>query len=285
MRCSNPDEMSAPTSRSVVDLRGKVSLVCLETRSLDLALNAIRRCTADFDFDQILLFTDQDWTVDGIEVVRCEPIRDAREYSAFMLGDFHRHIRTPHFLVVQWDGFVIHPEKWREDFLDYDYIGAPWPHRGNAVGNGGFSLRSVRLHRAVSALAKPECHPEDSFICLWNRPELEAQGMRFAPLELAREFSAETDGFERRPFGFHRFCNFNEAYDESGLVAFLRAAPDSVVRSTEGRVLLKNAVLLKRTAVVREIAARRMGGPLRMRIDTCSVLLRYALRRTLGLTG
>lgn len=273
-----PERMQPP----VVDLRGRVALMCLETRHLELAMNAIRRCTDSFLFDEIVLFTDQDWTVDGVKVVRCEPIHSAEEYSKFMLGDFHEHIRAPHFLVVQWDGFVIHPEKWREDFLDCDYIGAPWPHHDNAVGNGGFSLRSVRLHRAVSTLDKPVCHPEDSFICLWERPRLEAMGMRFAPLALAREFSAEADGFERRPFGFHRFGNFNEAYDEGGLVAFLQAAPDAIVRSTEGRSLLKNALLLGRKAVVREIASRRLGGPLRMRVDTLSVLARYWLRRTVS---
>lgn len=268
-----------PEKTLIADLRGRVALVCLETRHLGLALNAIRRCTERFRFDEILLFTDQDWVVDGVTVVRCEPIRSAQEYSKFMLGDFHRHIRAPHFLVAQWDGFVIHPEKWREDFLAWDYIGAPWPHRDDAVGNGCFSLRSVRLHQAVSTLPQPECHPEDSFICLWNRPQLEALGMRFAPLALAREFSAETDGYEYQPFGFHRFGNFNEAYDEAGLLDFLRAAPDDILLSTEGRVLLKKSLLLGRRAVTRELMARRLAGPLRMRIDTLWIRLRYGLRR------
>jgi len=263
----------------IADLRGRVALVCLETRHLGLALNAIQRCTQGLRFDEILLITDQDWQVDGVTVVRCEPIRSAEEYSRFMLGDFHRHIRAPHFLVVQWDGFVMHAEKWRDEFLEYDYIGAPWPHRDHAVGNGGFSLRSVRLHEAVSRLPQPECHPEDSFICLWNRPQLEAQGLRFAPLALAREFSAETDGYEYRPFGFHRFGNFNEAYDEAGLLGFLRIAPDGILRSTEGRELLKKSLLLGRKAVVRELVSRRLQGPLRMRVDTLWVALRYSLRR------
>ena len=259
--------------------RYRVALVCLETRHLGLALNAIHRSTAQLRFDEILLFTDQDWVVDGVTVVRCESIRSAEEYSKFMLGDFHRHIRAPHFLVVQWDGFVMHPEKWRDDFLDWDYIGAPWPHRDYAVGNGGFSLRSVRLHQAVDTLPKPECHPEDSFICLWNRPQLEALGMRYAPLAVARQFSAETDGYEHRPLGFHRFGNFNEAYEEAALVDFLRSAPDEVVRSTEGRVLLKKSLLLGRRAVTRELISRRLSGPLRMRIDTLWIVLRYSLRR------
>src|ERR1700722_12124880 len=55
--------------------------------------------------------------------------------------------KTSHCLTIQYDGFVLDSDMWRAEFLDYDYIGAPWPHRGYAVGNGGFSLRSVEMMR------------------------------------------------------------------------------------------------------------------------------------------
>ena len=43
---------------------------------------------------------------------------------------------------------------WRPEFLDYDYIGAVWPHVLDKynVGNGGFSLRSKALLEACRAL-------------------------------------------------------------------------------------------------------------------------------------
>ena len=31
------------------------------------------------------------------------------------------------FLTIWTDGFIVHPEMWRDEFLKYDYIGAPWP--------------------------------------------------------------------------------------------------------------------------------------------------------------
>ena len=37
------------------------------------------------------------------------------------------YIDTDYVLLVHADGFVIHPESWRDEFLDYDYIGSPWP--------------------------------------------------------------------------------------------------------------------------------------------------------------
>jgi len=58
-------------------------------------------------------------------------------------------------LLVQPDGFVINPDKWDNQFFEYDYIGAPWeqvPHsyldpwgKPHRVGNGGFSFRSKKL--------------------------------------------------------------------------------------------------------------------------------------------
>ena len=37
------------------------------------------------------------------------------------------HIQTSHCLLIQSDGFVLFPDKWDDSWLDYDYIGAPWP--------------------------------------------------------------------------------------------------------------------------------------------------------------
>ena len=147
------------------------------------------------------------------------------EYSRFCLEDLHWYVDTPHVLIVQYDGFVLHPESWRNEFLDFDYIGAPWhiipwniemghfdaSMRGkDIVGNGGFSLRSKRLLEASSGLVKngtiTQSHPEDVAYCSWHREQFENTGMRFAPVELAQMFSLESDYYELdKQFGFHSF--------------------------------------------------------------------------------
>jgi len=33
-------------------------------------------------------------------------------------------VNGTHVLVMQWDGFILHPELWDRAFLDDDYIGA-----------------------------------------------------------------------------------------------------------------------------------------------------------------
>ena len=50
---------------------------------------------------------------------------DAFKYKmVYELGD---HIHTDYAMSVHADGFIVHPEMWRDEFLKYDYIGAPWP--------------------------------------------------------------------------------------------------------------------------------------------------------------
>jgi hypothetical protein len=97
------------------------------------------------------------------------------EYSWFMMFALWRFIETEYVLIVQEDGWILDISNWRDDYLDYDYIGAPitlgrvdtpegiyWMHsfgwyehvnRAGAVVmpvlNGGFSLRSRRMLRAL----------------------------------------------------------------------------------------------------------------------------------------
>ena len=166
----------------------------------------------------------------------CPPLRlrdrGIDDYSNYFLYDIWRHVDTPFALVVQGDGFVINPHRWTDEFLEYDYIGAPWQVRRNAyidpfgnhqrVGNGGFSLRSRKLlttpqevevpwdvnasnfyrHMGAGSLA------EDGNICVHNRHIFESQGNKFAPVRLAARFSQERRVPESRgiePFGFHEF--------------------------------------------------------------------------------
>ena len=57
-------------------------------------------------------------------------------------------LRYKKCLIVQDDGMLL--RKGLEKFLEYDYVGAPWTHNDvlktkNGVGNGGFSLRNIRM--------------------------------------------------------------------------------------------------------------------------------------------
>ncbi len=185
-----------------------------------------------------------------------------------------------HALVVQWDGFVVHPECWDSRFLEYDYIGAPWHALGDAVGNGGFSLRSKRLLDALRQLDVPEPHPEDYRICVTHRAELESRfGIRFAPPDIAARFSWEAVEPPEPTFGLHGFFNFHRAMSEPALIEYLGLCDDAMLRTVEARRLLKNLYRASMRDAARELHARRMRGPLRMRLDAWKLRIFAALRR------
>lgn len=124
-----------------------------------------------------------------------ELLNDWQKYSEFYIREFAKHVDTEYALCFHPDSFIANPEAWEDDFLKYDYMGAPWRHMGKPfVGGGGFSVRSKRLLDYVSKNYKKiggPFHPEDVWICETARPHLEREGMTFAPVELAERFSKE----------------------------------------------------------------------------------------------
>ncbi|BAN23602.1 DUF5672 family protein [Caballeronia insecticola] len=109
----------------------------------------------------------------GVAHVRITPLTYV-EYSWFILFALWRVIETDYALIVQDDGWVLDGANWRDEYFEYDYIGAPchqalvetsegsqamrsfsWyglldrpEYKVWHVQNGGFSLRSQRLLRA-----------------------------------------------------------------------------------------------------------------------------------------
>ena len=47
--------------------------------------------------------------------------------NRFLMEDLHKYFETSHCLYVEADSFVVNADLWKEEFLEFDYIGAPWP--------------------------------------------------------------------------------------------------------------------------------------------------------------
>jgi len=202
----------------------KLALVIADTYpDPGIVRHVLAQCLGAHDFDECLVLSDRN-LFPGTHWVPIAPMRNIRDYEAVILDLLPLESRCDQNLIVQWDGFILDGRRWEADFAGQDYIGAPWPHMGGRVGNGGFSLRSARLLRAVRDLHRPgpEDEPaEDVQICLTWRPQLEALGMRFADPGLAGRFSVETPGatgmFET--FGFHGAFNFPLVMPERDILA------------------------------------------------------------------
>jgi hypothetical protein len=150
-----------------------------------------------------------------IDVVKIPHIDCLQKYSRFVIHDLHKHFDTEHVMIAQADGFILNPDAWQKEFLDFDYIGAPWwwYTDGYNVGNGGFCIRSKRLMKHLSdtydeteaRYGRDIFHPEDHYICRTMRKSLEdCSGFTFAPGEIAGKFSVE-NGRWNGQFGFHDF--------------------------------------------------------------------------------
>lgn len=224
-----------------------VTLCCVDTRSPLQAIHALQQCMQYADFGQVLLIGAADAAAhlpaDGsISLTPIEPLCNIDAYSRFMLKELHAHIHTDHVLVVQWDGFIIDPAHWHDDYLKWDYIGAPWYHGASPgyVGNGGFSLRSRKLLAATPHLSTLPGEPEDMTICVHQFYALHTQhDIQVAPVELAKEFSCEY-GTYRRSFGFHGMHNFAHLMSTSELRTWLHAAPAGILVSAQARKLVKS---------------------------------------------
>lgn len=184
-----------------------VTLVAATSVNVAATILAIEASMSVMSFGACKLFTHAipNRTMREVEVILIPELHSSMEYSQFILRSLAEHVATSHCLVVQWDGYVHDPGRWDPAFLDYDYIGASWPQflDGHDVGNGGFSLRSKRLLEACRSEHFEGSHPEDVAIGRQNRTWLEAQGLRFAPKEVADTFSAERASLIDRTFGFH----------------------------------------------------------------------------------
>ena len=186
-----------------------ITLFGLDCVDIGRLIQAMEICAKDFEFGKIKLLTSLE--SDSSYIIKIAPINSIEAYNLFMIKEMNSHIDTDFALVIQYDGFILNPAAWTDEYLKYDYIGAPWYEDGRfTVGNGGFSLRSKRL---LEILQKDETiqisadEPEDTFICIEKREYLESKGINFAPADLARQFSLEAnenDGVEwTNQFGFH----------------------------------------------------------------------------------
>ncbi|GBF97808.1 hypothetical protein Rsub_11334 [Raphidocelis subcapitata] len=134
------------------------------------------------------------------------------EYNALLLSKAFWHaVAGEHVLIFQLDSALCaaSPHK-LDDFLEYDYVGAPWPesyggpdHRPGC-GNGGLSLRRrSAMLRSLERTGAPTNRNEDLVFC----DGLSAIGGRLPTRETARTFAVEMMFYER-PLGLHKFWQF-----------------------------------------------------------------------------
>jgi hypothetical protein len=140
-----------------------------------------------------------------------------KDYNCIFYNEsFYDLIPTETFLIFQTDSMILSENKDNiNDFLKYDYVGAPWPHTMGdlgymKVGNGGLSLRKKSKmlellkykHYGIDTNLRQtygKYIAEDQFFCGFYVKEVKL----FKPYwEKAKNFSVEAV-FCEKPFGIH----------------------------------------------------------------------------------
>lgn len=223
--------ISYPVNKKIA--LSNITLVAMATRNVEATLQALVYSCRGIEFGSVKLLSHYSPYGLGknIEFVRIKKIKDIDEWSYKIVYELNQYVDTDYALLVHADGFVVNPSTWRAEFLDYDYIGAPWPlptddfSYRDAVGNivrvgNSVSLRSKRLLELPQKLNLPweadhGFYNEDGFLCVKNKLLLEAHGLKFAPLDVAKYFSHETmipEVRDIKPFAFHKWAGSNRIY-------------------------------------------------------------------------
>ena len=196
------------------------------------ALPAVQKTVDALPGSRPLLITNESISTEW-DQAPCAPM-GYEGYSDFVLYCLHAYVHTPYCLIVQHDGWAFSGENWNDDWLKYDYVGAPthaallpdgryftnygWIGEDGAkvVQNGGFSLRSREMLLAPTSygitktkVPEPTLYNEDIQICCFMRDYLEQVGIKFCPDDVARYFAFEHlstfhEGMDlRKVFGHH----------------------------------------------------------------------------------
>lgn len=204
-----------------------VTLVAPTGNNIEKTIESIQISCDKVDFGAVKLITHNklDNHPDFIKFEESEyPMNTYTKYNEYVFLNLGKHVNTSHCLLVQYDSWILNADVWDNDWLQYDYCGAPWPKVENSymanngdrvnVGNGGFSLRSKKLCDLPFKMnwnlkQEQSFFNEDGNICCYWRREMLENGIKYAPVEVAAKFSYENPIIENnfgkmKTFGFHK---------------------------------------------------------------------------------
>ena len=199
-----------------------ITLVAMTSVNIPETIKAIEYSCKDIEFGSVKLISHEvpSNLPANIEFNHIDRISNIDEWNYAIVYKLHEYIKTDFAILIHDDGFIVNPSSWRNEFLKYDYIGAPWGHNhlldrdGNPVKVGNsVSLRSKKLMEIPSKFNMPwmkydNNYNEDTQICVWNRNLFLDNGIKYADFDVAKYFSHE-EYFEEygdiKPFCFHNF--------------------------------------------------------------------------------
>lgn len=238
-----------------------VTFIMVETRDYGLARLTALDALEKVRFGDVLICTNSSsgFAIDEARYLHVEDWSSKLDWCRFIWHGLPRYVRTPFMLLCQYDAGVWDTAMWRDEYLAYDYVGAPWWYPVKNVGNSGFCLKSTRLARYLQdrAWEFPCDSPlEDDLLCRKYRPILESRGFRWAPERVARQFAFECTrpSSDSRHFGYHAMFNWPFVLTHEQVLERLQLACESP--SIRDSYMMK-AFCERHPAIIREFVERQ----------------------------
>ena len=241
-----------------------LTIAIIDTAHHVLASRAIDKALEITNAKSVLVLSDRDF-YPGSKYVNIEAIPNKFEYSKLMLKELGKYVDTDYILNIQYDGMPIDSSNWQNEFLCYDYIGAPWrwypePYR---VGNGGFSLRSRRLMDCCLSdsfifISGLEQCQEDVHIGILYKDWLSKKGIKYAPVQLASKFSAEEPGGKFNSFGFHGTLCLPFYLDDEYLSFYISQLTEKMLQSAQHIRLIFSLIAADRRQQIKQFMVRAL---------------------------
>ena len=215
-----------------------VTLVAMTSVDLEATVKALKYSCKGITFGAVKLVSHVAPNDLPAYITHCHigKIANIYEWNYAAIYKLGQYIDTEFALLIHADGFVVNPESWRDEFLQYDYIGAPWPLPRDDFSYRDINGEIIRVGNSVSLRSEEVIdlpvqlnlewksfhgfYNEDGFITVNYRHVYKEHGMKFADIEVAKYFSHEcmipevTDVVAQgiKPFMFHRYAGSNSTY-------------------------------------------------------------------------
>jgi hypothetical protein len=189
-----------------------IELIIASCFNAENGVRALRHSIKDIKFGKVTIFSPYKPRniTNGIDYVYIEK-QTPSTMNSFAIKELPKYYTHDYVLSIHDDGFIINPHLWTNEFLQYDFIGAPWPplhwNTKNRVGNMGFFMKSKKftdLELQINYINGPN----DWLVTNYYYDSFIECGCRYAPINIAAKFSMELPISEiphdlSKSFGFH----------------------------------------------------------------------------------
>jgi predicted O-methyltransferase YrrM len=241
-----------------------VTLVMIDTQCHELARLAMEDSLHEVEFGDAIIFSDEPIEVAGTRWIKVPKWPNIAECSHFMWYELPDYIDTKWAINIQWDSWVVNADCWTDEFLQFDYVGAPWWYDDNLNVGNGCALRSRSLMQFLRANRERfplSLSQEDHLISRVYRTALEEGGFKWPTEALASRFSLECTrpSSDSRHFMFHDSFNFPAVLEGERLAERLRLmrANPAIARKVAENDKGRRAIILPRLGVASEKADNR----------------------------